>query len=1260
MRRRLVERFKSLLVYLAVTVFVLLAVAATLLRLAVAYAPELRAETESYLGDWLGREVTIGGLQARWQGLDPRLIFEDVVVQGEGSSRYSFEELEVTISGWDLISAGRVVPSEVAVQGVELTLERLPGGKLELSADRAPSFLVTLPARIRVEDAVVRVVDHVRADVYAMTGARLLFSRSDGGYRLSVLTELPEFLGERAEFILNWSRLDEPFADGQLYADLVGVRFEALESLGATVAAVPGVRGAGDMELWVSAADGRVTTASGRVSLQQLGAERGAGEEWFDIGSRLEARFDWRRSERGWALDVDEIGYAVEQELWPTSGLSVRYQRESAGQPERWRAGVEYIELGRLRKLLANLPRVPEPVREWASAVELGGELRESGFQLERRDGRITAYSLKGTLSQGRYRSADGRYAVSGMDVSFTANQRGGEARVIGRDGALSLSRLFRQQIPYQALEAEVAWARQAAGWRVGLSGLALRNADGAVSGSARVFGVGTGNPFLDIRASAQRFDAAATRRYLPTGVMEDDLVAWLDQAFLGGRLREGELLFHGRARDFPFRDGTSGVFEVRGAVDDARFRYFPEWPVIGDLSARLRFTGLGMRITAERGDILGAGIRQAEARLDSFRDAELVVDGAVTGPGNAYLAFLREAPISRALGGELSALRLNGRHPLDIRLMLPLKQIRQSRVDGMLRLDGGELQVRDTAFRLSELNGAVRFDERGVRSDGVVGRWRGHRVDIAASTRGEGRAEKIRLSAALSAAAGDFFEALAPYSTGRTRWRLNAAFPSFRAGVKAESVPVTVRSDLVGLGIRLPRPLGKSAAMPRSFEARLRLSGNGISPVDVDYGDFMALRADPGGDGAGRYGVRFGGGEPELPEGEGLRLTGTLPELVMEDLPSGDGGPGTSAPLTSWVDLTVGRLVLGGQVFSEVSLVGTVRPAAVSLRVSGPDVAGDVSIPLNGQGAGTIDLSHLHLSTAGSGEGEAKGLSTPPGRLPSMDLEIDELYLDDRLLGRFTAVLEADPDRTRLRRFRLAHEAIRIDGSGGWQHDATDERTWIKASFESGDVGTALALFGYAKTVKDGESEGRMRLDWAGGPMNMSPEKLHGDLEFSLRNGRLPAVEPGAGRVFGLLSLATIPRRLTLDFSDLFQEGFSFDEIKARFLLNEGIAEPRIFFIEGPAARIDFSGSIDLVNQRFDQVLTVTPQVSSTLPLIGGLTGGPVAAVVLFVTQQIFQDEMDSIAQYRYRVTGPWRDPEIEPIRRPPPQPLEDFPGAG
>jgi len=1276
-RRPLLERFKTLLVYLAVSILVLMAVVAVALRLLVAFAPEFRHETEAYLSDWVGRDVTIGGLRAEWHGLNPRLVFEHVTVAGSGQRQFRFGELEVALSLRRLVMDREVAPAEVAVSGLELTVERLPNDRMAFAEAGTPEFLAAVPARVRVRNATVRIIDHVRGDVYSLTGAHLLFEHGAGGQQLSVSAELPAFLGQRAQFVLKWSKLEDPMAGARLYAKLTGVQFAALRELGAGIRSVPAVRGNGDLELWASAGGGRLTSLAGKLSLEQLGTQDRSGVGWFDIGQRLNAQFDWRETDGGWALDVDHLGYQFEEDAWPTGSVSVRYRRQSAAEPEQWRIGVDYIELARLRRLVANLPLVPDRLRQWAQGVELGGELREAGVEVERRDGAVVGYAGRGTLSDGRYSEGSGGMGVSGLDVSFSANERGGEARVIGRDGELSLPHLFRGPIPYGSLETEADWARDGKGWRLVLSGLRAGNADGTVEANVRLSDLGSGNPFLDVSASTKGFSAAHTSRYLPAGIMKPDLVSWLDNAVNGGRVTKADLVLYGRADDFPYED-HSGVFEVRGHAAGVRFDYVHGWPQVNGLAADLHFSGNGMRIAAERGSIFGLQVRKAVAEIPDFRHSALSIDSTVRGPGNDYLRFLRQAPITEALRPQLKDLGLGGTHRLDLKLNLPLSHIGDSRVDGTLALADGTLSTGTDALKVSHLDGAVHFDQRGIDIDALKGEWRGRPVTIGARTVGRGRDAHILAHAALTAGPEALGLGGQDYVQGAARWELLARFPAFGDGAAREAVPITVQSSLEGMRINLPDPLGKPPEAARDVTANFDVTGRGVSPLVVHYGERVTARVDlsPSGTDLRRVAVHFGSGQPVLPEGRGVRVSGHLDRLDLASLPSsGDRdaarspGAGLGDGLSlAWLDLTVGQLDVAGQSLRDVSVVGSRRITAWVLRLSGPDIAGDIRIP-RAPSAGAISarLAHLRLRSqepapAAQRDGESSGSPLGDGAVPSVNLTIDQLSLDGRSLGRFSAVLDAQPHATRVERFSLDNPVIKISGSADWDRNPGSERTRVDAEFDTVDVGKALDLFGYAKTVHGGESHGTMQIGWAGGPAAMELAGLNGSLDFNVRNGRIPTVEPGAGRVFGLLSLATIPRRLSLDFSDLFREGFTFDEIEAKFDLKDGVARPEEFYIVGPAARLDFSGTIDLGKRRFDQVLTVTPQVSSALPLIGGLTGGPMAAVALFLTQQLFQDQMDQLARSRYRVTGPWSDPVIEPIKKPVPKTdlLDSLPSGG
>jgi uncharacterized protein YhdP len=160
------------------------------------------------------------------------------------------------------------------------------------------------------------------------------------------------------------------------------------------------------------------------------------------------------------------------------------------------------------------------------------------------------------------------------------------------------------------------------------------------------------------------------------------------------------------------------------------------------------------------------------------------------------------------------------------------------------------------------------------------------------------------------------------------------------------------------------------------------------------------------------------------------------------------------------------------------------------------------------------------------------------------------------------------------------------------------------------------------------------------------SPEHADGKVRLSIKDGQLVDVEPGAtGRVLGLLSVSSLPRRLTLDFSDLFADGFSFDTINGSFLVDSGNAYTNDLVVDGPAARIGISGRVGLADKDYDQLVSVTPYIKSGLSLAGALAGGPAVGAVMIVAETLLKDKLEplnKLARKQYTVTGPWTDPVV------------------
>ena len=235
-----------------------------------------------------------------------------------------------------------------------------------------------------------------------------------------------------------------------------------------------------------------------------------------------------------------------------------------------------------------------------------------------------------------------------------------------------------------------------------------------------------------------------------------------------------------------------------------------------------------------------------------------------------------------------------------------------------------------------------------------------------------------------------------------------------------------------------------------------------------------------------------------------------------------------------------------------------------------------------------------------------------------------------------------------RIEQLILKPKATTIISNGGWYTAGGKESTNIQANIETTDVGRTLKELGYVGTISGGEGEVHFNLRWPSALFDVDVNKVHGSMNMFLRDGQLLDVDPGAGRLFGMLSLQTLPRRLFLDFSDVFSKGFGFSRIKGHFRIEDGDAYTSSLYLDGPAARVDVAGRAGLAEQDYDQTVTVTPKVAESLPLLGVLTATPqIGAAILFV-QKLFQSGIDEVTKTKYTITGSWSSPIIKKIKSP------------
>jgi uncharacterized protein YhdP len=614
---------------------------------------------------------------------------------------------------------------------------------------------------------------------------------------------------------------------------------------------------------------------------------------------------------------------------------------------------------------------------------------------------------------------------------------------------------------------------------------------------------------------------------------------------------------------------------------------------------------------------------------------------------------YAEASPISGLFGGRLADVTASGPARVDLDLVVPVTRIPEYTVEAAVSTAGGRLSLAGFPHPLTAVDGTARISRSGVEGQDIEAMFLGSPVRIELTSAAEGESDIAALALAESRISAEALveEAGLPLAgdiAGETAYQATVRFP--RAGL-ADGPPVTIRveSELEGMSVTLPEPAAKPAeeAWPFSFEVAFPEAG--LMAVTGFYGQTAKWTAEVGREAEGwrlaRGNVHLGPGLPSLPTGSGLYLTGGLERLRLGDwldrATAGDAAPGG---LIRAADLDIGDLYAFGQRVRNVGLQLERNPSDWLVQVDGPTAAGSIIVPAQPDSGRplVLDMQRLHLLEADPEAGDPGS----PARFPPLDVRIADFRLGKRAFGAVEATFGKTETGIESEDLTASAETFEFAGSARWRVDLTDptgQRARLAGELESTDVKATLNKLGYFPGINAEEGTVTLDLSISGPPRSEFLDELDGEVTISIRNGQLDEVEPGAGRVFGLLSVAALPRRLALDFRDVFNRGLGFDKIEGTFRIVNGDAYTCNLSLEGSVADIGVVGRAGLAKRDYNQTALVSADVGSSLPAVGAVVGGPPAAAALLLFSQIFKKPLEELGQAYYQVSGDFDDPTIE-----------------
>jgi len=1246
---------------------VLMAVFLTLARLLLPLAEDYTEEAEQALSAYAGQPVKVAGMQASWSGFEPQLKFSDVRLYDREGKRIQFQFAQARM-GINLIDSVRkqdFVPSSFTMSGIELTITRhkdnsfsvegLTNGADQDSESHSQTFLqwALRQPNLGIESSQLTWNDEILDDkglVFSEANFRL--KNYNGDHQLDGDTLLPGSWGKRIQFALNMQGPVDDFSawQGDLY--IKGEQLQLSSPLRSMLPEASRLEAAkADLEAWGTWQQGKLSRLEGDVGLSEL-VFAGEGAERVPL-TQLQSTFAWHYDKNEWRLQLSELRPVAGEFSWPSSELVIIADLET----QRFAAVAGYVRLEDVLPF-THWHRVIDPsIKAQLRGLRPEAELRNVSFQVSLNENDPQRWHLDADFSGLNVQAMQDVPGFTSLSGTVKANNKGGRVKLASSETRFDMTSVFRNVMQFDTLNADLQWQQQDRGWWVESESIEVTNPDISLRSQFSLLLPSDGSsPFLDLLGEFKNGVGNQTSNYLPTAIISQSTIDWLDKSIIKGSAPSGKVIVRGPLDKFPFESGE-GRFEVRFDVVGAELDYEPGWPIISDMDGEVIFSGKSMHIIGKTGRILDAKVHDVTAHIDDLiiDDMLLEIKGSVEASGGDALKYLLASGLTEDYAQDIKRLKPDGQIAMQLNIDIPVLT-GDGIVRGKARISDAALGLEGQGFRLEHINGTLDISNDGLQGEGLTAELFGSPVTLNVA---HGEQQDVSLAMTLQGNV-DLNAMLSTHiakdipviSEGAADWQARLAI--FKPQPTARPALFELTSELVGTRLKLPAPFAKDIDENKSFRLHTLLTNKDLLQLDVSYGGDARAVIDFSHSEKGLEYVRstlaFGEAIPIATDSEGLYITGQLDALSVDDwlayvetLPAPVEQTDQHKALT-WLyglDIQVNTLQALGSSFNIKQLAMNREDGYWQGQLDSDRARGSVQIPYDYSVTPLkVNLDFLKLDRPGD---ESVSGNYDPRQWPGLELKVEQFVFDNAELGSLSILAQRSHAGLFLEHLRITGPGLSLQASGDWQVEDEKQVTRLRARLKTEELSGLLAKLGYAAGFEAGKSKNKAQLEWQGGPLDFSAERLNGSISINIKDGQLLDVSPGAGRIFGLLSLQTLPRRLTLDFSDVFKRGFTFDRIKGKFAVEQGDAHTSDLYLDGPSARIEVIGITDLGGRNYDQLITVTPNVTGSLPLAGALLGGPVAGVSVYALDKVFGGAIGEIASYQYTVTGSWDEPSVE-----------------
>ncbi|AEF98975.1 YhdP family protein [Methylomonas methanica] len=1219
------------------------AVSISFARIFLADIDDYQTELEQTIRRISGIPLHIGSMEAGMRGFNPEVILKGISVEAEDPSRQPDIQLREIRLGLDfldlLLSRDWLSASRVTLVGANISIIRKEDGSFILkglqTSDEPPLWLLQ-GGKYEILDSQITWQDlkrHGKPVHFDRFDLVLKNHYSDQSHEVHLLSLLPEQYGDSLRISADITgNIFEPdnFA-GQIYLEGTDLQASALITgdlpLGFNLQS-----GAGDIRVWSLWRNASPYQIDGYIQAQQIKISKNRAKPLSM--DTFEGSFGWSDNDGRWRLAGYDVNVFANQQRWPD--------------------GAFYLQQDPQGNLAAVIKQLDLPAAMYLAPLLMPTDHDYADYLTLNPKGRLQDVSLF-VSSDFLHYAARGRFSELGVEhfgaipqikhvsgeISLT--DRYGQVMLDTRNAQFDASDWFRNALDVKRLHGTLYWWQTAQAWQFRARDLEVDSADFA--GVAQLdlwLPKSETSPILDLTLAFGQFnDISQVPKYLPAKIMGEGAVEWLDDAFVGGQIKRGELVVKGVLDQFPFLNGQ-GLFETVFAIENGEIQFNEDWPHLQNVYADVQFLGEDLQVAILEGRSEKVDIDQAVVTIPALADSEHVyVWGQVESKVMDSLAFLQKSPLKPKIDPVVALISGSGKAKVDLDLKIPYYETDPVKVQVDAHLEGAQLTVKPIALNVDAIKGVLTFTEDRISSSRLDARSLGYPLQGRLSSDAQATYLDIDGVSSIDKLQKQFSFLQNDIAKGKFAYTGKLTLPY------QQSLPgsLYIGSNLKGVVIDSQPQLSKSTEEERHLSLNFQFEDGPSLPLELRYGDQLSgyFLIDKTQEKLRSAHIVFGQGQATRFASAGLKLDIRQPSFNLSQAVGAYSESAASRfPALKELAIDTGQLVWQGQTLGPFQCQMRFADKQWQGSIDSTMAKGRFSVPEQLGGNNHIKLNMDFLNLSAMDKFNLQGADDAVTELPLIDIDSVQLLWREVNLGALMLQTERVSNGIHFKTIQLQGGKRKINLTADWLKQPTGTVTQIKGSLQADKFGELLSRLDFSDDFKETSADIRFKGGWRGGPHQFSLSRLNGLLQLDLKGGRISSIEPGFGRLLGLIAMEQWVKRLSLDFSDVYRQGLAFDEIKGRIKIKDGLAFTDDLTVDAVAANFYLAGYANLADKTLDQRVAVVPKSSDAVPIAGTILGG----IASIITQVVTDDYKEGyFFGSQYQLSGNWGDINVTPL---------------